>query len=54
MIGRDDIEGSKSNVTMDACSATQAWLSLWVMGRKGTGREGGYQDAPLKIYIQNP
>ena len=53
MIGRDDVEGSKSNVAMDACSATQAWLSLWVMGRMSTGWEGGYQDAPLKIYIQN-
>ena len=53
MIGRADIEGSKSNVAMNACAATQAWLSLWVMGGLGRGQEGGYQDAPLKIYIEN-
>ena len=32
-VGRADIEGSQSNVTMNACPATQAWFSLWVMGR---------------------
>ena len=38
---------------MKACAATQAQVSLWVMGRLGRGRKGGYQDAPLKIYIEN-
>ena len=37
---------------MNACAATQAWLSLWVIGEFGRGRKGGYQDAPLKIYIE--
>ena len=51
-IGRADIEGSKSKVAMNACAATQAWLSLWVMGGLGRGQEGGYQDVLLKIYIE--
>ena len=38
---------------MNDCAATQAWLSLKVMGRLGRGQEGGYQDAPLEIYIEN-
>ena len=46
MIGTADIEGSKSNVAVNACTATQAWLFLWVMGGLGRGWEGGYQDAP--------
>ena len=53
MIGRADIEGSKSNVAMNACAATQAWLFLWVMGGLGRGQVGRYQDTPLKIYIGN-
>ena len=53
MIGRADIEGSKSNITINACAAAQAWLSLWVMGGLGRDPEDGYQDAPLKIYIEN-
>ena len=53
MIGRAEIEGSKSNITINACGAAQAWLSLWVMGGLGRDPEGGYQDAPLKIYIEN-
>ena len=53
MIGSADIEGSKRNVVMNASTATQAWLSLWVMGGLGRGRKGGYQDAPLKIYIES-
>ena len=47
MIGRAGIKGSKTNVAMNACGATQPWLSLWVMGGLGSDREGGYQDAPL-------
>ena len=38
---------------MNACAATQAWLSLLVMGALRKGGEGEHQDAPLKIYIQN-
>ena len=38
---------------MNACAITQAWLSPCVMGGLGGGREGGYQDEPLKIYIEN-
>ena len=53
MTGRANIKGSKSNVAMNACAATQAWLSLWVIGEFGRGSKGGYQDAPLKIYIEN-
>ena len=32
MIGRADIEGSKGNVAMNACTVTQALLCLSVMG----------------------
>ena len=53
MIGRADIGGSKSNVAMNACAASQTWLSLWVIGGLGRDKEGGYQDVPLKIYIEN-
>ena len=53
MIQRADIEGSKSYFAMNVCAATQAWLSLWVMGELERGREGGYQDTPLKIYFGN-
>ena len=53
MIERVDFEGSNSNIAMNACAATQAWLSLWVMERLGRGREGGHRGAPLKIYIEN-
>ena len=53
MIRRADIEGSKTNVAMIACAATQAWLSLRFMGGLGRGQDGGYQDAPLKICIKN-
>ena len=52
MIGRVDIGGSKSNVAMNACAATQTWLFLWVMGRLGRGGEGGYQDALLKCILK--
>ena len=53
LIERADIKGSKSNVGMNACAATQARVSMWVMGRLDRGQKGGYQDAPLKIYIKN-
>ena len=43
----------QSNIAMNACAATQAWLFLWVIRGLGRGWEGGYRDAPLKIYIQN-
>ena len=52
MIGRADIERSKSNVAMNACAATQAWLSLWVMGGLGRGQVCGYQDTPLKYILE--
>ena len=41
MIGRADIEGSKGNVSMNACTATQALLCLSVMGKVMQGRGGG-------------
>ena len=53
MIGRAEIIGTKSNVAMKACAATQAQVSLWVMGRLGRSWKGEYQDAPLQIYTKN-
>ena len=45
MIGRADIEGSKSNVAMNACAATQATYRCGLWEGSGMGREGGYEDA---------
>ena len=53
MIGRADIKGSKSNVAMNACTATQVRVSLWGMGKLDRDQKRGYQDAPLKKYIEN-
>ena len=46
MIGRANIKGSKSNVTMNACTETQAsfFCGLWAVVILGP--EGGYEDAP--------
>ena len=47
-IGRADIEGSKTNVAMNACSATQAKLCLWVVGEVILGWEVGSMMPPQK------
>ena len=46
MIGGADIEGSKSNVAMNACPVLQASYAYGVgVGVVIMGQEGGYEDA---------
>ena len=51
MIGRADIEGSKSNVAMNACAATQAGYACRLWGVAIMGREGGSNDALYKSFL---
>ena len=45
MIGRADIEGSKSNVTVNTCAVSQGSYTCGLF-EGHTGQEGGYEDAP--------
>ena len=51
MIGRADIEGSKSNVAMNSCTVSQTSYPCGFLegSYRAGGGGGGYEDAPYKL-----